>query len=329
MPANLTPEYMGAEKAYKQAKTPAAKLECLERMLSTIPKHKGTDKMQGDIKRRISQLRDRTERDGARKRGGQSLVIRREGAGKVVLVGPPNTGKSQMICSLTNARPEVASYPFTTRLPVPAMMPYKDILIQLVELPAVSPDHFEPMSLDNVRNADLALVVVDLSSRDPLEELTTTLELLARVKIMLSRDGSQEGVDFGWSVKKGLVVANKCDADEDDVTLSLVKELWEGDLPILAVSAETGIELERLREEIFGALEIIRVYSKTPGKKASKEAPYTVKVGSSLMDFAAVVHKDFSMKLKHGRVWGSSAFDGQRVAADYVLADGDVVELHI
>lgn len=329
MPANLTPEYITAEKAYKQAKTPAAKIECLEQMLRTIPKHKGTDKMQGDIKRRIAQTKERMDGDRARKRGGASLVVRREGAGKVVLVGPPNTGKSQMICSLTNATPEVAPYPFTTRLPTPAMMPYKDILIQLVELPAVSPEHFEPMSCDNIRNADLALVIVDLSSKDPLEQLNVTLELLAKVKIKLTRDGPSDDVEFGWSVKKGMIVANKSDEDEDDVTLSLMDELWEGELPIFGISAETGRGLEGLRETIFHSLEIIRVYSKAPGKRVSEDAPFTVKAGSTLMDFAGVVHKDFSMKLKHARVWGSSAFDGQSVATDFVLADGDVVELHI
>lgn len=329
MPANLTPDYIAAEKAYKQAKTPAAKIECLEQMLRTIPKHKGTDKMQGDIKRRIAQTKERMDGDRARKRGGASLVVRREGAGKVVLVGPPNTGKSQMICSLTNATPEVAPYPFTTRLPTPAMMPYKDILIQLVELPAVSPEHFEPMSCDNIRNADLALVIVDLSSKDPLEQLNVTLELLAKVKIKLTRDGPSDDVEFGWSVKKGMIVANKSDEDEDDVTLSLMDELWEGELPIFGISAETGRGLEGLRETIFHSLEIIRVYSKAPGKRVSEDAPFTVKAGSTLMDFAGVVHKDFSMKLKHARVWGSSAFDGQSVATDFVLADGDVVELHI
>jgi ribosome-interacting GTPase 1 len=329
MPANLTPEYMDAEKAYKHAKAPREKLECLERMLSSIPKHKGTEKMQGDIKRRIAQLRARLESEGARKRGGASLIVKREGAGKVVLVGPPNGGKSQLICSLTNAKPEVAPYPFTTRLPVPAMMPYKDILIQLVELPAVSPDHFEPMSCDNVRNADLALIVVDLASKDPLEQVTVTLELLAKIKIKVSREGPQDNVDFGWTEKKGIIVANKRDADEDDITLSLMNELWEGDMPIVGVSASAGVELDSLRETIFQSLDIIRVYSKAPGKHASTEAPYTVKVGSTLLEFAAVVHKDFSQKLKHGRVWGSSAFDGQSVSSDFVLSDGDVVELHL
>ncbi|MBI4832824.1 MAG: 50S ribosome-binding GTPase, partial [Candidatus Lindowbacteria bacterium] len=158
MPANLTPDYIEAEKAYKEAKAPAEKMECLERMLSTIPKHKGTEKMQADIKRRIAQLKDKMEHERSQKRGGPSLVVKREGAGKVVLIGPPNTGKSQIICSLTNAKPEVAPYPFTTRVPVPAMMPFKDVFIQLVELPALSEDHFEPATCDNIRNADLVLI---------------------------------------------------------------------------------------------------------------------------------------------------------------------------
>jgi ribosome-interacting GTPase 1 len=328
---------MSAEKAYKRATTPAEKLECLEHMLRTIPKHKGTDKMQGNIKRRIAQARERMESDGARKHGGASLMVKREGAGKVVLVGPPNTGKSQLIRSLTNATPEVASYPFTTRLPTPGMMPYEDVLIQLVELPAISPDHFEPISCDNIRNADMAIVVVDLASNDPLEQVNVTLELLAKIKIRFSRDDpagvsdddSAEPVEFGWAVKKGMIVANKIDEDEDDVTLSLMNELWEGDLPILGVSAETGRDLDGLREAVFRSLDIIRVYSKAPGKRTSDEAPFTVKAGSTLLDFAAVVHKDFSMKLKRARVWGSSAFDGQNVASDYILSDGDIVELHI
>jgi len=329
MPANLTPEYMEAEKAYKQAKTSLEKMGCLERMLSTIPKHKGTEKMQGDIKRRIAQLKDRMERETARKRGGVSHVVKREGAGKVVLIGPPNTGKSQLVCSLTNANPEVAPYPFTTRVPVPAMMSFEDILIQLVELPAISPDHFEPITGDNIRNADLVLVVVDLLSKDPLDQITITLELLERLKIKLSRDGSSGGLEFGWTTKKTIIIANKLDGDEVDVTLSLMEELWEGDVPIFAVSAKEGANLEQLKERVFRELNIIRVYSKAPGKASSRDAPYTLKAGSTLMDFAATVHKDFSEKLKNARVWGSSAFDGQSVSSDYVLADGDIVELRI
>jgi hypothetical protein len=329
MPANLTPDYLEAERAYKQAKTSAEKMECLERMLSTIPKHKGTEKMQADIKRRIAQLKERMETERSRKKGGISLVVKREGAGKVVLVGPPNTGKSQLICSLTNARPEVAPYPFTTRLPTPAMMPYEDIFIQLVELPALSEEHSEPAVGDNVRNADLALVVVDLASQDPLEQFSVTVNLLGRMKIRLSKEGAGEESDSGWNNKKSLVVANKNDLDEDAIIFSLMKELWSSDIPLISVSADTGDNLERLKLDIFERLDVIRIYSKEPGKPKASTTPFTMKAGSTLLEFAAQVHKDFAENLKFTKVWGSSEFPGQNVSVDHVLADGDIVELHL
>ncbi len=328
MPANLTPDYLEAERAYKQAKTTAEKMECLERMLSTIPKHKGTEKMQADIKRRIAQLKERQDAERARKKGGVSLVVRREGAGKVVLVGPPNTGKSQLICSVTNATPEVAPYPYTTRLPVPAMMPYEDILIQLVELPAISQEHFEPATGDNIRNADLVLVMLDLSSDDPLEQFQETVHLLEKIKIRLSAGGSEE-TEFGWSDKKAVAVLNKSDLDEDEAMFSLLREMWESEVPLVNVSAKTGKSLEQLRAFIYGRLDIIRVYSKEPGKPKPTGAPYTLKAGSTLLEFAAQVHKDFAENLRSAKVWGSSDFPGQAVSSDYVLSDGDIVELHM
>lgn len=329
MPANLTPEYLEAEKAYKRAKASTEKMECLERMLSTIPKHKGTEKMQADIKRRIAQLRERLDAERARKKGGVSLVVRREGAGKVVLLGPPNVGKSQLLCHLTNAKPEVAPYPYTTRTPVPAMMPYKDILIQLVELPAVSEEHFELATGDNVRNADLVLAVVDLALSDPLDQFAVVRRVMEKIKIRLSREGKGEGLEFGWNDKRTRVAANKSDLDEDGVLFSLMRELWEADIPLFAVSASTGANLEQLKTEIFDALEVIRIYSKEPGKSRVAGAPYTMKAGSTLVEFAAQVHKDFAVNLKFAKVWGSAEFPGQSVSSDFVLADGDIVELHI
>jgi len=329
VPANLTPEFLEAERAYKQAKTSSEKMECLERMLSTIPKHKGTEKMQADIKRRIAQLKDRMETERARKKGGVSLVVKREGAGKVALVGPPNTGKSQLLCSLTNARPEVAPYPYTTRMPVPAMMPYEDIFIQLVELPALSEEHYDTATGDNVRTADLVLVILDLASQDPLDQFHITRHIMERIKIRLSREGSGGTLEFGWVDKKTLAVANKSDLDEDEIIFSLMKEMWDSDIELLNVSAETGENLERLKSEIFKRLGIVRIYSKEPGKPKTTSPPFTMTAGSTLLEFAAHVHKDFAQNLKMAKVWGSSEFPGQSVSVDYVLADGDIVELHI
>ena len=137
MPANLTPEYLAAEEEFKSAQSHEEKIAALERMLSTVPKHKGTEKLQADIKRRLS----RERKEGHKKGGARTVpfwLVKKEGAGQVALIGPPNAGKSSLLAALTNARPEVADYPFTTHAPTPGMMAYENIQVQLIDLPPVS-----------------------------------------------------------------------------------------------------------------------------------------------------------------------------------------------
>jgi len=143
MPANLTPDYLAAERDYKQAATPAERIAALERMLATVPKHKGTEKIQADLKRRLSQARKESTKKGAA-HSVPFYLVEKEGAGQVVLLGPPNAGKSQLVAALTHAHPEVADYPFTTRLPTPGMMSYQNVQIQLIDLPPLSEEFMEP-----------------------------------------------------------------------------------------------------------------------------------------------------------------------------------------
>src|SRR3989338_8364814 len=141
MPANLTPEYRAAEAAFRKARDPRERLEWLREMLRVVPKHKGTDHLQGDIKRRIKELSEEIERPrkgGAH--GGPALVLHPEGAAQIALLGPPNAGKSSLHARLTGSGAHVAPYPFTTGYPEPGMMPHEDIRFQLVDLPAVSPE---------------------------------------------------------------------------------------------------------------------------------------------------------------------------------------------
>ena len=106
MPANLTPQYLKAEERYKQAKTDPEKLLALEEMLATIPKHKGTEKLQGDIKQRISRLKKESLKKKGSHHWESDFFAVKEGAGQIVILGPPNTGKSQLLASLTSAHPE-------------------------------------------------------------------------------------------------------------------------------------------------------------------------------------------------------------------------------
>jgi ribosome-interacting GTPase 1 len=325
MPANLTPEYLEAEKRFKSAKTTEEKIAALEEMQATIPRHKGTEKMQAELKRRLSKLRTEQARRPV-SRAGVLHRVEKEGAGQVALVGPPNSGKSLLVQRLTHAQPEVADYPFTTRVPLPGMMAFEDVQVQLVDLPPVHPEFRESWLFPIIREADRALLMVDLSDPDLLEDLEVTLAQLAQAKLRLGEGESPEAP--GWLLKKALLVGNKIDRDEASGNLDVLKELYGAQLPIIPISAETGQGLEDLRRSVFDLLEIIRVYTKAPGKKLERTAPYVLKRGSRLIDLAAHVHHDFLSQLKYARVWGHGKFEGQMVNRDYVLEDLDVVELH-
>ena len=324
MPANLTPQYLEAEQRFKSAKTTEEKIAALEEMQATIPRHKGTEKMQAELKRRLSKLKTTQEKKPT-SRAGIIYRVEKEGAGQVALIGPPNSGKSRLVRSLTRAAPEVADYPFTTRLPQPGMLYFEDIQIQLVDLPPVHPEFAESWLYQIVRNADASLLVIDLSDPDLLEDLETTLAALANAKVQL---GEGTPAEIGWVSKRTLLVANQLDRSEAGDNLEILRELYGARFPILPVSAESGAGLEELRRGVFDLLGIVRVYSKAPGKKADFTAPYVLQRGARLLDFASHVHKDFVTQLKYARVWGHGRFEGQMLNRDYLLQDKDVIELH-
>jgi len=325
MPANLTPDYLAAERRFKSAKTTEEKIAAIEEMMATIPRHKGTEKMQAELKRRLSKLssehaRRPTSRIGAIHR------IEREGAGQVAMVGPPNSGKSLLVRRLTHAMPEVADYPFTTRLPLPGMMAFEDAQVQLVDLPPVHPDFHESWLYQIIRNADAALLVVDLSDPDLLEDLETTLDQIALAKVQL--DESELPDVPGWLRKRTLLVANKIDASDAPQDFEILRDLYGGRFEMIRVSAESGEGMDALRAAVFDLLEVIRVYTKAPGKKLERTAPYILKRDSHLIDLAAHVHHDFLAQLKYARLWREGRFEGQMVNRDHLLEDKDVVELH-
>ena len=325
MPANLTPDYLEAERRFKSAKTTEDKVAAIEEMMATIPRHKGTEKMQADLKRRLSKLRAEQARRPT-SRIGIIHRVEKEGAGQVAMVGPPNSGKSLLVRRLTHAVPEVADYPFTTRVPLPGMMPFEDVQIQLVDLPPVHPDFPESWLYQIIRNADAALLVVDLSDPDLLEDLETALAQVANAKVQLDR--AEFPTMLGWLRKRTLLVANKIDASGAGEGFEILRDLYSSRFVLTTVSAETGEGLEPLRRAIFEMLEVIRVYTKAPGKKLERTAPYILKRGSRLIDLAAHIHQDFLSQLKYARVWREGKFEGHMVNRDHVLEDKDVVELH-
>ena len=330
MPANLTPQYLEAEKHYKQAVSPEDKVRALEEMLAIIPKHKGTEKLQADLKSKLKKLRAELERPrGPSGRHDALDVIKREGAGQVVLLGAANTGKSSLLARLTKAAPEIAPYPYTTRIPLPGMMAFENIQIQLIDMPAIEREFWLPRFSGIVRNADAELLLADLSAPDPLEQVETVIALLSETRISLVAEPGGEPLPVGQVAKKTLLVANKYDLDSDQTAFEILKELYAHRFPVLPVSTTNEESLSRLKEGIFEMLHIIRIYSKPPGKKVDLEDPFVLKKGSTVLEAAAHVHKDFAERLKFARLWGSDRYDGQKVHRDHVLEDGDVVEFHI
>ncbi|HON42432.1 MAG TPA: 50S ribosome-binding GTPase [Bacillota bacterium] len=311
MPANLTPQYMEAEEAYKRAITPEERLAALEEMLRTIPKHKGTDKMQADIKRRIARVKEAGE--AARKKGKvDPYRVEREGAGQVFVVGPPNSGKSALVGRLTSAKVVVAPYAFATTQPVPGMMKYEDILIQLVDTPPISADNCPPALMASVRSADAVIMVVDVSSDSCLDDIQSLLDLLEERRVI------NQG-------KPHMVAMSKMDLPGAADNADILVEAYPG-IGLVRVSAESGEGLEELPRAVFDMLDIIRLYSKPPGRDVDRAAPFVLKRGGTVTDLAGAIHRDLPRTMKSARVWGSARFDGQPVPREYVLSDGDIVE---
>lgn len=328
MPANLPPEYFVAEKKFRQAKTVTEKIAALEAMLAIMPHHKGTDKLRALLRRKLAKLKE--EQESRRTKGGRGDLysVKKEGAGQVAMAGPPNVGKSQLLAALTNANPDIGDYPFTTQRPQAGMIPYENIKIQLVDLPPVTP-YTDPWVFSILRNADLLLLVVDISS-DPLGEMELLKEELQRQRILPVGEHDPDGDHPpGIFPKRAIIVVNKGDLDPRGEDFEAFCELVGEGLPMFEVSAKDGRGLQELKAKVFRMLGIIRVYPKPPGKQPDMDNPVILKQGSTVEDLAEEIHRDFVEKLRYARIWGSAKFDGQRVHKDYVLADGDIVELHL
>jgi ribosome-interacting GTPase 1 len=327
MATNLPPDYYEADKRYRAAKTPGEKISCIEELVRIVPKHKGTDKLRAGLRKRLSKLKTTAQAKKGTGKRESAFRIDKEGAGQVVLVGPANVGKSALVSALTNATPEIADFPHTTWKPTPGMMPMENIQIQLVDTPPLNRDFMEPELLDLIRRSDYILLVVDLHT-DPVHQLEDSVAILDEHRIM------PDHLKELYSEQRGLfipflVLTNKFDDENFDENFEIFCELLENDWPSIPVSATTGRNLEQFKRMLFERLEIIRVYSKAPGKEPEFDEPFILKKGDTVENFAGKVHQDFARKLKTARLWGTAVYDGQFVQRDHVLSDSDIVELQI
>ncbi len=326
MPANLTPEYIKAEEWFRKATTNDEKILALEQMLRVIPKHKGTDHMRADLRRKLSKLKEAA----TVKKGGGTHVdifyVPKSGSGQVVLIGTPNSGKSAIVGALTNAKVHVAEFPFATALATPGMAKFEDVPIQLVDMPPITAEFSAPGQVGTYRNCNLVAIVIDLAG-DASEQMRVCLEFLDSHRLL--RDDQTPSLDAHGNVlgKNVLVICTKSDIAEADAFDKFQRQCDRG-FGFIEISIESGKNVDKLCAKLFEMLNIIRIYAKPPGKPADMTDPFTLGKGSTVMDLAQSIHRQLAEKLKFARAWGSGVHDGQNVHLTHELHDKDIIELH-
>jgi ribosome-interacting GTPase 1 len=325
MPANLTPEYLKAEQWFKAATTTEEKILALEHMLAVIPKHKGTDHLKADLRRKLSKLKEAPTKKGKGKHA-DIFHVPRSGAGQITLLGTPNSGKSSIVAALTKAKANVADFPFATTTPVPGMVKFEDVPIQIVDMPPITADYIAPGQVGTYRNCDLIAIVIDLSA-DVQQQLRICLDFLESRNLLL--DSETPAVDGQGNVlaKKAFCICTKSDIAKSGA-LGTLKKSCKYPFEFVEVSAKTGASLEQLPATFFRLLGLIRIYAKPPGKPADMKEPFTLPAGSTVMDLATAIHRQLADKLKFARIWGTGVYDGQNAQRNHVLNDKDIIELH-
>ena len=325
MSANLPPQFYTVSAKLKEVKTSEEKISILEELLAIVPKHKGTEKVQRDIKTKIAKLRRQKPKRAKRE---DLYSIRKEGAGQIVIVGPANSGKSSLLNALTNANAKVAPYSFTTEIPQPAMMPYENILIQLVDTPPLIKSS-PPWLKGILKAADGFLAIFDLSPENLVEDIKNLQELLN---------------NWGITDKKILFLGNKVDLEESKENLKKIEPQYK--IKIISCLEKTGVDevktssspspakagsvIEELKKEIFDLLEIVRVYTKSSNRSSPDfEHPFIFKKNSRLIELAGQIHRDFFFSFRYAKLFKRNLKKPQFVGKDYILQDEDIIEIHI
>lgn len=331
MPANLPPQYYGLEREFRAEKDPREKLRLAQELLAMMPKHKGTDKLQADLKAKISKLKKQIVQ-GSTVHGVRQAPahdhIEKEGAGQVILIGPPNSGKSSLLEALTHAKPVVADYPYSSREPLTGMMTFETVQFQLIDTPPISSESYENYLSGLIRNADLVVLVCDLAAESMLDDVKFVLQKLEEKRIILKHEVRGQPEDPRFSYKRTLICAHKSYEDASAQKQTQLASLFP-DFRIVTTSVLDDGSLADFKKAVFESLGIIRVYTKPVGKEADYSNPIILPIRGTVEDAAVTLHKDFAHKLKFAKIWGHGKYDGQRVQKDFRLNDGDILEFHI
>ena len=309
MPTNVPPQYHEAEERFRQAGTIQAKVAALQEMLAIMPKHKGTDHLKARLRTRLSRLM--AELEGPSRSPGAGLPepfsLPKEGGGRATLVGPTNVGKSLLLTKTTGAHSKVGAYALSTQEPVRGMLPYKDIYVQLVDTPPISNPGTQSRLYGLLRNSDVFVVVVDLTL-DPIAQVREVFSELEQWSFRILARGEETAEDNRSLTKPTVLVGNKADLPGSLDQFQELETAFLDRYPVVMASAEEGVGLDELGQEVFLALKVIRVYTKSPREKLEEFVPanpLVLPLGSTVNEAAEQVHKDFARRLKYAVLWGS------------------------
>lgn len=303
MPVNVSPDYVKEEKGYVESMNDEDRIYFLERMMKTMPGHKGAEAMRANLRTRYKKLKEKIAAVKKTKSssGGKQNIIKKEDM-QCVLAGFPNTGKSSLFKLLTGKETLISDLPFSTAIPEVAMMQYEDVKMQVIDSP---PFPNEDKSLINT--ADTLLILLE-----NLSQLEETKKLLPR------------------AVGKRIYLVTKTDLLSEPEKRKLeanIKSKYKHDTIISFSTFEhSPQELNELKKRIFKTFPIIRIYLKEPKKEPGK-IPMILRENATVANAADKILKGMSKKIKKTNIWGpSSKFPGQLVGLEHKLKDKDVVE---
>lgn len=174
--------------------------------------------------------------------------------------------------------------------------------------------------------------LVNCTMRD-VEELLRSYRVadaIVRISGETTLDEVEDAIFESTIYKPAIIVANKIDLEGSVANLKLLESYVDDKLPILAVSSENKCGLQKLGENVFNVLNIIRVYTKEPNEKKFSKKPFILKRDSTVYNLAKSIHSDFSKKFSFAKVWAKRlVFSPQKVGSAFVLEDGDIVEIHV
>ncbi len=301
MSTNQGPEYFYAEKEYLKAKTIEDKIYWLEEMIKNSKKHKGTENMLAELRTRLKKLKEKQEK--AKKSGKTTKKSIKKEYFQCVLVGLPNSGKSSLLEKLTNVKPKISPYPFSTVSPEVGTMEYEGVKAQIIDIPPIGADNFDQ---GLVNSADCLLIVIE------------ALQDMEKISPFLKKSKSPQ-----------IIILNKSDLLSSEQKRKLEETIKSKKINGIIISTITAENIQKLKEIIFKQMHVIRVYTKEPGKLASSD-PLVLKENSKVKDVAESILKGLFLKIKETRLTGpSSKFPNQKVGLSHVCKDRDIIEFHI